>query len=197
MSHTLLDLNKASERDLQRAEAFSFPLVLVALVLVFGGLVAAGLPVAMGAVSVALALAALFFMAQVTDVSIFALNIASFLGLGVAVDYSLLVVSRFREELEIYPKEEAVARTVAVAGRTLLFSGITSVIGLLGLLLFEFMMLRAIGLGGMVVIFISLLVALTLLPAILSVLGSRVNSLSPCSHYRDGGEVCGTDWLYG
>ncbi len=172
------DLNKASERDLQRAEALSFPLVLVALVLVFGGLVAAGLPVAMGAVSVALALAALFFMAQVTDVSIFALNIASFLGLGVAVDYSLLVVSRFREELELHPKDEAVARTVAVAGRTLLFSGITSVIGLSGLLFFKFMMLRSIGLGGMVVIAISLLVALTLLPAILSVMGSRVNSLS-------------------
>ena len=174
----LSDLNRASERDLRQGEAISLPLVLVALVLVFGGLVAAGLPVAMGAISVSTALAALFLLAQITDVSIFALNIVSFLGLGVAVDYSLLIVTRFREELERSPKDEAVARTIATSGKALLFSGITSVLGLSGLLLFKFMMLRSIGLGGMLVIFISFSVAMTLLPAILSVLGHRITRLS-------------------
>ena len=172
------DLNRASERDLRRGEVVSFPVVLVALILVFGGLVAAGLPVVIGGISVSIALAALFLLTQVTDVSIFALNIVSFLGLAVAVDYSLLVVSRFREELERSPKDEAVARTTATAGKALLFSGITTVIGLSGLLLFKFMMLRSIGLGGMLVIFISFVMAMTLLPAILSVLGDRVNRLS-------------------
>ena len=181
------ELNEASEQDLRRAEVISFPLVLVALVLVFGGLVAAGVPVAMGAVSISLALAALYFLAQVTDVSIFALNIVSFLGLGVTVDYSLLVVNRYREELELRPKEQAVAYAVAMVGRTLLFSGMTSILGLSGLLVFKLMMLRSIGLGGMVVIAISLLVALTLLPAILSLLGPRVNSLSLLPRARRGG----------
>ena len=181
------ELNEASEQDLRRAEVISFPLVLVALVLVFGGLVAAGVPVAMGAVSISLALAALYFLAQVTDVSIFALNIVSFLGLGVTVDYSLLVVNRYREELELRPKEQAVAYAVAMVGRTLLFSGMTSIMGLSGLLVFKLMMLRSIGLGGMVVIAISLLVALTLLPAILSLLGPRVNSLSLLPRARGGG----------
>ena len=199
------DLNEASERDLRRAEAVSLPLVLVALIIVFGGLVAAGLPVAMGAVSVSISLAGLLLLAQVTDMSIFALNIVSFLGLGVAVDYSLLVVSRFREELARgrggeggYPPissrpapqratpqaagrqqvDEAVLRTIATAGKALLFSGITSVLGLSGLLLFEFMMLRSIGMGGMLVMVVSFLIAITLLPAILSVLGHRVDRLS-------------------
>ena len=190
------ELNEASEQDLRRAEVISFPLVLVALVLVFGGLVAAGVPVAMGAVSISLALAALYFLAQVTDVSIFALNIVSFLGLGVTVDYSLLVVNRYREELELRPKEQAVAYAVAMVGRTLLFSGMTSILGLSGLLVFKLMMLRSIGLGGMVVIAISLLVALTLLPAILSLLGPRVNSLSLC-HEPEGEGGCGASWPSG
>ena len=172
------DLNRASERDLRRGEAISLPLVLVALILIFGGLVAAGLPVTMGAISVSTALATLFLIAQITDVSIFALNIVSFLGLGVAVDYSLLIVTRFREELEENHADEAVARTIATSGKALLFSGITSVLGLSGLLMFKFMMLRSIGLGGMLVILISFSIATTLLPAILSVLGHRVNRLS-------------------
>ena len=172
------DLNVASERDIRRGEAVSLPLVLIALLIVFGGLVAAGLPVVMGAISVSIALATLFLLAQVTDVSIFALNIVSFLGLGVAIDYSLLVVTRFREELEDWPKDEAVARTTATAGRALLFAGVTSILGLSGLLLFDFMMLRSIGMGGILVILISFLAAMTLLPAILAVLGHKVNRLS-------------------
>lgn len=172
------DIRDLSESDLRRSEAITFPLVLVALLLVFGGLVAAGLPVLLGGVSVAIALGLLYFVAQSTDVSIFALNLVSLLGLGVAIDYSLLVVNRFREEIAVRPLEEAVARTVATAGRALLFSGLTSVIGFSGLLLFQLMMLRSLGVGGILVIGISLLVALTLLPAAMAVLGKRVDSLS-------------------
>lgn len=172
------DMNEASERDLQRAEMITLPLVLLALVLVFRGLVAAGLPVAMGGVSVATTLAILYFLAQATDVSIFAMNLASLLGLGIAIDYSLLIVSRFREELERRARDEAVAVTIATAGRAILFSGLTSALGLSGLLLFKYMMLRSLGMGGVLVVVVSMLVALTLLPAILSVVGRRIDLLS-------------------
>ncbi|MBI4337149.1 MAG: MMPL family transporter [Chloroflexi bacterium] len=170
------DLNAASERDLRRAEVLSLPIVLVALVLVFGSAVAAGLPLAMGALSVALTLALIALLAQSVDMSVFVLNIATMLGLGVAVDYSLLVVNRFREELRQRDRREAVAVAMSTAGRALLFSGATTILGLSGLLFFKFMMLRSLGISGIIVIGVSLLVATTLLPAILAVLGPRVNA---------------------
>ena len=142
------DLNHASEEDLRRSEIITFPLVLV------------------------------FLLSQVTDMSIFVLNVASFLGIGVAIDYTLLVVNRFREELPNRPREEAVGMTLATAGRAILFSGFTSVLGLSGLFLFPFMMLRSIGVGGVAVILLSMLLAMTLVPAILGALGDRINALS-------------------
>ena len=172
------EIRDVSESDLRRAEMITFPLVLVALVLVFGGLVAAGLPVALGGASVAVTLGLLYFVALGTNISIFALNLVSLLGLGIAIDYSLLIVNRFREEMRRRPREEAVAHTVATAGRAILFSGATSALGLSGLLLFRFMMLRSLGLGGIMVVLVSLLVALTLLPAVLAVVGERVDALS-------------------
>ncbi|MCH8206776.1 MAG: MMPL family transporter [Chloroflexi bacterium] len=172
------DLNEASERDLRRAEIIALPLVLIALVVVFGSVVAAGLPLVMGLVSITTTLALVYLLAQTTDMSIFVLNIASFLGLGMAVDYTLLMVSRFREELASRTVEEAVAVTCSTAGKAILFSAATSVIGLSGLLLFDFMMLRSLGIGGMAVILLSMLLALSLVPALLGTLGARVNSLS-------------------
>ncbi|MBI4233786.1 MAG: MMPL family transporter [Chloroflexi bacterium] len=171
------DLNKVSERDLRRAETITFPLVIIALLLVFGSAVAAGLPVAIGAISVAVTLALIYAVAQWTDMSIFVLNVVTMLGLGIAIDYSLLMVSRFREELPHRPRAEAVAVSVATAGRALVFSGVTTILGLSGLLLFKFMMLRSMGIGGVLVVGISLMAALTLLPAILGALGPRVNAL--------------------
>ena len=181
------DLNDASETDLRRAEIITLPLVLVALVIVFGGIVAAGLPLAMGVISVAITLALVYVLAQHTDTSIFVLNIASFLGLGMAVDYSLLMVSRFREELARRGVEEAVAATCATAGKAILFSAATSIIGLSGLLFFRFMMLRSLGIGGIAVIFFSMLLALSLLPALLAVLGQRVNALAVVLQRAAGG----------
>ena len=173
------DLSVYSERDLQRAELITIPLLVIALLIVFGSVVAAGLPVAMGALSVVTTLALVFLVAQVTDMSIFVLNIASFLGLGMAVDYSLLMVSRFREELQRADGvASAVVTTMQTSGKAIVFSAGTSVIALSGLLFFDFMMLRSLGVGGMTVILFSMLIALTLLPALFAVLGHRVDRLS-------------------
>ena len=181
------DLNEASEDDLRRAEIITIPIVLVALVVVFGSVVAAGMPMAMGVISIAITLALVHLLAQTTDMSIFVLNIASFLGLGMAVDYSLLMVSRFREELGSRGVEEAVAVTCSTAGKAILFSAITSVIGLSGLLFFQFMMLRSLGIAGITVISFSMLLALSLVPALLTVLGPKVNALSIIPQRMEGG----------
>ena len=189
------DLSIYSERDLQRAELITIPLLAILLLIVFGSVVAAGLPVAMGALSVVTTLALVFLVAQATDMSIFVLNIASFLGLGMAVDYSLLMVSRFREELQSADCDvrvgatlvvahvegavaSAVTTTIETSGKAIVFSAGTSIIALSGLLFFEFMMMRSLGVGGITVIFFSMLIALTLLPALFAVLGHRVDRLS-------------------
>ncbi|PKB64438.1 MAG: hypothetical protein BZY82_11225 [SAR202 cluster bacterium Io17-Chloro-G3] len=172
------NLNRAAGDDLRRSETVTFPLVLIALTLVFGTLVAVGLPIAMAGISVSMTLAMVYLLAQVTDVSIFVLNIASFLGIGVAIDYTLLVINRFREELSVRSKEEAVGVTLATAGRSILFSGLTSVLGLSGLLLFPFMALRSMGIGGVSVILLSMMISMTLVPALLGILGHRVNAFS-------------------
>ena len=173
------DLSTYSERDLQRAELITIPLLAILLLLVFGSVVAAGLPVAMGALSVVTTLALVFVVAQATDMSIFVLNIASFLGLGMAVDYSLLMVSRFREELQRADTvASAVVTTIETSGKAIVFSAGTSVIALSGLLFFDLMMIRSLGVGGITVILFSMLIALTLLPALFTVLGHRVDRLS-------------------
>ena len=141
-------------------------------------MVAAGIPVLIGGVSVLTALAALYFLAGVYDMSVFVLSIATMLGLGLGIDYALFAVSRFREELENYPVAESVSRTVATAGRSIFFSGLAVLIGLSGLLFFPFMFIRSIGVAGVLVVFVSVTAALTLLPAVLSVLGHRVNALA-------------------
>ena len=173
------DLSVYSERDLRRAELITIPLLVILLLIVFGSVVAAGLPVAMGALSVVTTLALVFVVAQAVDMSIFVLNIASFLGLGMAVDYSLLMVSRFREELQRADDvASAVVVTIQTSGKAIVFSAGTSVIALSGLLFFDMMMLRSLGVGGMTVILFSMLIALTLLPALFMVLGRRVDRLS-------------------
>ncbi|HZY66858.1 MAG TPA: MMPL family transporter [Rubrobacteraceae bacterium] len=173
-----LDITNASNEDIRRAEKYAFPLALVILVIAFGTLVAAGIPVLIGGVSVLTALATLYFLAGVYDMSVFVLSIATMLGLGLGIDYALFAVSRFREELESYPVSEAVSRTVATAGRSIFFSGLAVLIGLSGLLFFPFMFIRSIGVAGVLVVFVSVSAALTLLPAVLSVLGHRVNALA-------------------
>jgi RND superfamily putative drug exporter len=177
-SAVYLDITNASAEDIRRAEKYALPVALVILVIAFGTLVAAGVPILIGGVSVLTALAALYFLAGVYDMSVYVLSIATMLGLGLGIDYALLAVSRFREELENYPIPEAVSRTVATAGRSIFFSGLAVLIGLSGLLFFPFMFIRSIGVAGVLVVFVSVSAALTLLPAVLGVLGHKVNALA-------------------
>ncbi len=172
------DIETVSQRDLRRAEFIAFPFALVALLLVFGSVVAACVPLAVGGLGVAAVLVALYWVAHVTDLSIFVLNLATMLGLGLAVDYSLFVTSRFREELkrEGMTTERAVEKTIGTAGRAIFFSGLTVLIGLSGLALFDFMFLRSVGIAGVVVVFFSVIAALTLLPAVLGIIGTRIET---------------------
>jgi RND superfamily putative drug exporter len=172
------DLEQASNEDVKRAEKYAFPFAVVILVFAFGTLVAAGVPVLIGGASVLTSLAALYFIAGFYDMSVFTLTLSTMLGLGLGIDYALFFVSRFREELENFPAAEAVPRTVATAGRSIFFSGTAVLIGLSGLLFFPFMFMRSIGVAGVVVVFVSVTAALTLLPASLGVLGRRLNLLS-------------------
>ncbi len=171
------DIETVSQRDLRRAELIAFPFALIALLVVFGSVVAAVVPLLVGGLSVAVVLAALYGIGHVTDLSIFVLNLASMLGLGLAVDYSLFVSSRFREELAANGGDvpRAIERSVAMAGKAVFFSGLTVLIGLSGLVFFSFMFLRSVGIAGTVVVAIATVAALTLLPATLAIVGTRIN----------------------
>jgi RND superfamily putative drug exporter len=172
------DIQAVSEADLRRAEAIAFPFALLALLLVFRSVVAAGLPAAVGGCSVVVSLALLYGLASATPVSIFALNITTLFGLGLGVDYSLFMVSRFREEMAAGRAiPDAIGVTMATAGRAVFFSGLAVSIGLLGLVAFPLNMLRSVGLGGIFTVLLAILAAVTLLPALLSLLGPRVNAL--------------------
>lgn len=171
------DLDRVLESDLIRAEVFAIPVAVIVLLLVFGSLVAAGLPVGVGGLAVAGGMACVFALSRTMEVAQYAVNVVSLLGLGVAIDYSLFVVDRFREELARgHEVEDALARSVATAGRAVAFSGVAVAIGLSGLLFFRGSYLASIGLGGTVVVLFAVVYALTFLPALLGVLGHRVNS---------------------
>lgn len=176
------DISAQVEADLARAEMFSLPLVLLLLVVVFGSLAAASLPLAIGGLAILGSFASLQALTYVTDVSIFAINIVTILGLGLALDYSLLVVSRFREELSARGGTRAVVpsalvATMGSAGRAVLVSGITVAISLSSLVFFPQTFLRSMGFGAVSAVVIAMLGALTVLPALLAALGPRVNSL--------------------
>ena len=174
-----LDSAEQSEKDLVRAETVSFPILAIVLILVFASLIAAGMPLLVAGLAIPSSLALIYLVAQQVEMSIFVLNIATMLGLALAIDYSLFIVSRFREELRRGRSvEEAVERTVATAGKAVAFSGIAVAIGLSGLLLFEAAAIRSIGISGSIVVLCSVLYALTFLPAVLGMLGHRVNALS-------------------
>jgi len=176
------DVQEVSESDLRRSEVISLPLAGLALLLVFGSVVAAALPLVVGGTAVVVALAGVFLAANATPMSIFVLNLATLLGLGLGVDYSLLMTSRFREELAARGDAEdaveaAVGATTATAGRAVFFSGLTVFLGLVGLMLFDFMILRSVGIAGAIVVALAVAAALTLLPAALGIVGRRVDAL--------------------
>jgi trehalose monomycolate/heme transporter len=175
-------INGQVKADIGKAEGISTPILVVLLVLVFGGLAAASLPLAIGGLAILGAFTALRIISIFTDVSVFAINIVTMLGLGLAIDYGLFVVSRFREELasrggERDAVQPALVATMRTAGRTVLFSGLTVALALSSLMLFDLPFLRSMGYGGVAAVIVAMVGALTVLPALLAVLGPKVNSL--------------------
>ncbi|HEY3511470.1 MAG TPA: MMPL family transporter [Kribbella sp.] len=172
------EVNTQTEHDIVKAESISTPIVLVLLVVVFGGLVAAALPLFVGALAILGAFVLLRGLSAVTDVSIFSINIVTMIGLGLAIDYALFIVTRFREELARgNDVEAALTATMATAGRTVAFSGVTVGVAISSLVLFPVMFLKSMAYGGAAAVAIAMVAALTALPALLGVLGHRVNSL--------------------
>jgi putative drug exporter of the RND superfamily len=207
------DFTRVSEADLQRAEVVGLPLALLLLVVVFGmvlwrllrrstlSTVGLALALTLGALAVALipilvgafaflgGLAGIFALAHRRDMSVYALNIASMIGLGVAIDYSLFVISRFLEEAPQRPVREAIERTVATAGKAIAFSGLTVAIGVAGLLFYHSSMLNSIGLAGMLVVLTAVVYGLTFLPALLAIAGNAIGALARRRAARAGTAV--------
>ncbi|WP_159943809.1 MULTISPECIES: MMPL family transporter [unclassified Nocardiopsis] len=185
------ELTETAEGDIVRAELVTLPVLLLLLVVIFGGLVAGLVPLAVGGLAILGSLTMLRALTHVTEVSVFAVNVATILGLGLAIDYGLFMVSRFREELgRGRGVGAAVARTVDTAGRTVAFSGITVGIAFAGLLFFPQPILKSIGWGGIAVVLFDLLAALLFLPALMSVVGHRINRLRlPLPHRTVTGAV--------
>jgi RND superfamily putative drug exporter len=172
------DMETVSDGDLRRVEIVTLPIALIVLLLIFGSVVASLTPVLMAPVAVTISLAAIYFLGHRIDMSIFVLNTTSMLGLGVAIDYSLFMVNRFRSELALgRDLETAIGNTVSTSGRAILVSAIVVSVGFFGLTLSGVSMLRSLGIGGSIVTLFSLLTALTLLPALLGIIGERINLL--------------------
>jgi RND superfamily putative drug exporter len=168
-------LGERAQEDVKNAELISLPVVLALLLVVFGGLRAAALPLVIAVSGIAGAFLALFAFSEVTDISVYAIQVTTMLGLGLAVDYALLMLVRFREERR--HTEDVVAavhRTVAAAGRTVLFSGLTVAVSLTGLLVFPSVFLRSMGLAVAAVVVVDMLAAVTLLPALLTKFGGKI-----------------------
>jgi len=178
------EVGETVESDLVRAELYAFPILVLLSFLVFRGLVASLLPPLVGATSIVTSFLALRAVAEVTELSVFALNLVTGLGLGLAIDWSLLMVSRFREELVAAPAPEAVRRTMVTAGRTVVFSSLTVAVALASLLVFPQRFLYSMGVGGVLVALIGAAVSLVVLPAALLLLGRRVNALAPARWQR-------------
>jgi uncharacterized membrane protein YdfJ with MMPL/SSD domain len=173
-------VNKQVEEDLRRAELLAFPLLFLLSFLFFRSLVAALLPVMIGLLAIVGTFLILRVASEFGSISIFALNLTTGLGLGLAIDYSLFVVSRYREEIaKDGPGLAAMRRVLATAGRTVFFSSLTVAAALASLLVFPQRFLYSMGLGGSLVVLLAALISLTVLPAVLTLLGTRVNSLSP------------------
>lgn len=173
-------VNKQVEKDLQKAEMLAFPLLFLLSFLFFRSLVASALPLMIGGLAIVGTFLILRAASELGSISIFALNLTTALGLGLAIDYSLFIVSRYREEIaKDGPGLPAMRRVLATAGRTVFFSSLTVAAALASLLVFPQRFLYSMGLGGALVALFAALISLTVLPAVLTLLGTRVNSLAP------------------
>ncbi|MEH7254063.1 MMPL family transporter [Neobacillus niacini] len=172
------DLNIASQEDLAKAEMIGLPIALLVLVLAFGGLIAASIPIVIGVVSILTTMGVVFFFSYGTNLTIFILNIVPMIGLALSIDFALLLINRYKEELHSNSVEEAIKISVATAGRSIIFSGLCVFIGLSALWFIQIDIFQNVALGGMAVVFISAFCALTFLPALLAVIGTRINKFS-------------------
>ena len=170
--------NVVLQDDLRRAETVSLPLALVLLLIVFGSVVAALIPLGVGILAVVGGIAGMFLLARITDVSVYAENVVTLIGLGVAIDYSLFITNRFREELRRGRSPEAsLAVAMSTSGRAITFSGLTVAIGLSGMLFYQGTFLSSMGVSGAIVVASAVLYGLTFLPALLAILGRNVDRL--------------------
>ena len=171
-----LAFNNTLEQDLQRAEFVALPITLILLVLIFASFVAALLPISVGVLAIVGGVGGTLFLARFTDVSQYAINVVTLIGLGVAIDYSLFIVNRFRDELAAgASREDAIATAMSTAGRAITFSGITVAVGLSAMLFFQGTFLASMGAAGGIVVAVAVVYGLTFLPALLSVLGPNVD----------------------
>ncbi|MDQ6878799.1 MAG: MMPL family transporter [Candidatus Dormibacteraeota bacterium] len=170
--------NTTLEKDLQRAEYVALPITLLLLVLIFASIVAALLPISVGVLAIVGGVGGTLFLARFTDVSQYAINVVTLIGLGVAIDYSLFIVNRFRDELEQgASREDAIATSMSTAGRAITFSGVTVAVGLSAMLFYQGTFLASMGAAGAIVVAVAVVYGLTFLPALLSVMGPRVDRL--------------------
>ncbi len=171
-------VNEQTASDLLMAEAIAIPITFIVLIFVFGGLIAAALPVGIGIISIILTFALLRAIGSVTDVSVFALNLTTALGLALAIDYTLLLLTRYREEVDRgLDRPDAIVRTLATAGRTVAFSAVTVALSLSALVLFPQYFLRSFAFAGLGVVAVAAFSALIITPAVLMVLGDRIDAL--------------------
>ena len=169
------EIAEQAEKDLARGEMIALPIAFVVMVVVFGGLLAAALPVLLSLVAVAGAFFVLLAATVFGDVIVYSINVVTMFGIGLGIDYGLLIVSRFREErARGYDVPEAIDRTAATAGVTVAYSGVTVAVALAGLLVFESEGLRSLAVGGIGVVLVSVAAALTVLPAMLAAFGDRI-----------------------
>ncbi len=172
------DFSQAASHDLQRGETIGMPIALIILLIVFGAVIAAGLPIVLALIAITLAVALTALLGQTFSVSVFAINMISMMGLATGIDYSLFIVSRYREErAHGREKLDALSVTGGTASRAVLFSGLTVVLALAGLLLVPTNIFASLAIGAICVVSMSVLAALTLLPAVLSLLGDHIDSL--------------------
>jgi RND superfamily putative drug exporter len=172
------DFSQTAEGDLRKGEGIGVPIALIILLLVFGTLVAAALPLFLSVIAITFAIALTAVLGQGFDVSVFALNVISMMGLATGIDYSLFIVSRYREErLKGRDKVDALTLTGGTASRAVFFSGMTVVLALLGMLIVPTNIFASLAIGAILVVTMAVIAALTLLPAVLSLLGDKIDRL--------------------
>jgi len=169
------EMSKGSQSDLKNAEMIGLPIAMIVLLLAFGGLVAASIPLVIGIITVVATMGLVYFLGQYINLSIFVLNVVPMIGIALSIDFALLYINRFREELLVHDIKLAIINTTKTAGRSIAFSGACVALGLSGMLLIQVDIFSSVAIGGIAVVIVAVLSALTFLPALLGLVGHRIN----------------------